>query len=365
MEDKRVRGILYVLGALAFVFIVSQSTLDASPAQILLFVVFIGLPVGFVVLVIRALIRVGDKRPPPVQFVAPHSGLGPGWYPDQQSPGLIRWYDGHAMDVTRAASEHTSPTAELLKDATMNPQPGWYPDPQNNALQRYWNGTMWSDATRRGSGLTSPQPQGMPQKKPMSTGVKLLIVGLLIMGSGIVISAVSGNDNSTSTATRITTTARAPYVAVDKVSPETRAATTTKQAPIATGLGTEIRDGKFAFVVTNVESGLTNIGKKSSWFNETAEGQFVIVSIDVTNTSTKPQFYSSSNQLLIDLQGREFTNDSSAELGLEGDNRGVGDLNPGITRSTRLVFDIPIDAVPAALEAHDSMFSTGARVKFK
>lgn len=251
------------------------------------------------------------------------------------------------------------------KDATMNPQPGWYPDPQNGALQRYWNGTMWSDATRAGRGLTSLQDQTQPQKKPMSVGVKLLIVGLSIMGGGIFISAVSSNDGSTSTTTRIATTNRAPYVAVDKVSPETKSATTTKQAPIATGFGTEIRDGKFAFVVTNVESGLATLGEKSSWFNETAEGQFVVVYVDVTNTSTKPQFYSSTNQRLIDLQGREFTNNSSAEWALEGDDKGAGDLNPGITRSTRLVFDIPVEAVPAALEVHDSMFSSGARVKFK
>ncbi|MFE4501717.1 DUF2510 domain-containing protein [Rhodococcus sp. NPDC056743] len=95
MDGKRVRGGLYLAGVMAFAIIVGGGAMgDTSPAQIMLFLIFIVLPIAFVVLVVRALIRVGDKRPPPVQFVAPQAGLGPGWYPDQQSPGFIRWYDG-------------------------------------------------------------------------------------------------------------------------------------------------------------------------------------------------------------------------------------------------------------------------------
>ncbi|CAG7641894.1 DUF4352 domain-containing protein [Rhodococcus opacus] len=62
--------------------------------------------------------------------------------------------------------------------------------------------------------------------------------------------------------------------------------------------------------------------------------------------------------------GREFTNASGAEFSLDGEDEGDGDINPGITRSTRVVFDIPIGAAPIALEVHDSMFSNGARVSF-
>lgn len=86
--------------------------------------------------------------------------------------------------------------------------------------------------------------------------------------------------------------------------------------------------------------------------------------LDVTNISGRPQYYSSANQVLIDKLGREFTNSSSAEWGLEGEDKGNGDLNPGITRSSRVVFDIPVDAIPVALEGHDSMFSTGVRINF-
>lgn len=242
----------------------------------------------------------------------------------------------------------------------MNSQPGWYPDPQIQGLQRYWNGLQWSDATRPTPGPSSPA--ATPPKKPMGTGARLLIAGLVIVGGGIFISAASGNDSSTSTATKITTTTRPAIAKVGDISTQAKATTTTVPKPATAGIGQEVRDGKFGFVVTNVESGLSTIGKESSWFNQTAEGQFVIVYVDVTNTSNKPQFYSGTNQVLIDEQGREFTNDSSAEWKLEGDDKGSGDLNPGITRSTRVVFDIPVGAVPTAIEVHDSMFSGGARI---
>lgn len=247
----------------------------------------------------------------------------------------------------------------------MNSQPGWYPDPQNPTTVRYWDGQQWTAATQPNALAQHAQFRpGVPPKKPMNFGVKLLIIGVTILGAGIFISALTSNDGARSTAIRVSSTPRAPAAVVDKAESETRTPTPTKQEQVATGFDTEVRDGKFGFVVTKVESGLTTIGTESSWFSETAEGQFVVVYVDVTNTSSKPQYYASSNQVLIDDQGREFTNNFSAEFGLDGDDKGAGDINPGITRSTRVVFDIPVAAVPTAIEVHDSMFSNGARINF-
>lgn len=98
MDDEqgaKMRKILYVLGAIAFIIILASGGADGlSLTSVILLAIFVGVPVAIVVLVIRALIRVGDKPPPPVQFLAPPTGLGAGWYPDQQNPALIRWYDG-------------------------------------------------------------------------------------------------------------------------------------------------------------------------------------------------------------------------------------------------------------------------------
>lgn len=58
-------------------------------------VLIVGIPVLLAFLVIRALVRVGDKRPEPVQVVSPAPQSVPaGWYPDQVDPRYVRWFDG-------------------------------------------------------------------------------------------------------------------------------------------------------------------------------------------------------------------------------------------------------------------------------
>ncbi|MBF6455556.1 DUF4352 domain-containing protein [Nocardia cyriacigeorgica] len=122
--------------------------------------------------------------------------------------------------------------------------------------------------------------------------------------------------------------------------------------------GSEVRDGKFAFVVTQVEPPVKSVG--GNYLSKAAQGEFVLIHIDVTNTSDQPQSYFGSNQKLIDTQGREFTNDTEAEIYVNDDVH--TDINPGNKFSVILAFDVPVGTVPAALEFHDSMFSGGVRV---
>ncbi|MBF6351912.1 DUF4352 domain-containing protein [Nocardia flavorosea] len=122
--------------------------------------------------------------------------------------------------------------------------------------------------------------------------------------------------------------------------------------------GSEVRDGKFAFVVTAVEPPAKSVG--GDYLSKTAQGEFILVHIDVTNTSDRPQSYFGDNQKLIDAQGREFTNDTEAEIYLNDDV--YTDINPGNKFSVTLAFDVPVGTQAAALEFHDSMFSGGVCV---
>ncbi|WP_063814573.1 DUF4352 domain-containing protein [Nocardia fusca] len=122
--------------------------------------------------------------------------------------------------------------------------------------------------------------------------------------------------------------------------------------------GSEVRDGKFAFTVTRIEAPAKSVG--GEFLSKSAQGEFVLVHIDVTNTSDRPQSYCGGNQKLIDTQGREFTNDTEAEIYLNDDV--YTDINPGNKFSVILAFDVPVGTTPAALEFHDSMFSGGVRV---
>lgn len=125
--------------------------------------------------------------------------------------------------------------------------------------------------------------------------------------------------------------------------------------------GSAVRDGKFEFQVTKVEQGQEAVSW-SSLVQKEAQGQFVIVHITVTNIGDTAQFYFGQNQTLIDGQGREFTNDFTAEAYVNEPGEGAGEINPGLEFDRVLVFDVPVDAQPAAIEFHDSAFSGGAKV---
>lgn len=131
----------------------------------------------------------------------------------------------------------------------------------------------------------------------------------------------------------------------------------------AAAAGSAVRDGKFEFVVGSVNKGQTTLGD-NPYFQEKAQGQFVVVSVQVKNISDKPQSFTPSAQKIVDTQGRTFESDSAAQIALGGSDIPVWDnINPGNTAAVKLVYDMPADAVPAALELHDSMFSGGAKVK--
>lgn len=130
----------------------------------------------------------------------------------------------------------------------------------------------------------------------------------------------------------------------------------------AAGLNTPVRDGKFEFVVTGVEKGLSSVGD-NPYLTEQAQGQFVVVTITVMNTSDQPYGFTPSVQKLTDAQGRTFEPNTSAQIALGGSDIAVWDnINPGNTVTAKVVYDMPKDAVPTAIELHDSPFSGGVKV---
>lgn len=125
-------------------------------------------------------------------------------------------------------------------------------------------------------------------------------------------------------------------------------------------IGTEVRDGKFAFTVEKIKCGIAQVG--SSDFGSKAQGQYCAVTMSVSNIGNEPQTFFSSNQKLFDSQGREFSNDSTAEIYAEDVNSWLKDIDPGNALIGAVYFDIPQDAKIDYLELHDSAFSSGVKV---
>ncbi|HXV92856.1 MAG TPA: DUF4352 domain-containing protein, partial [Pseudonocardia sp.] len=128
------------------------------------------------------------------------------------------------------------------------------------------------------------------------------------------------------------------------------------------GIGEEVRDGPLALRVVDVEPGGESLG---DWFTRTeADGSYLLVDITVTNLSDTTQFVDDSSHRLVDTWGRRWigTDVDAAMYGLESDRAAVGFLGPGATMSGTLVFDVPDDFDPAAVELRATVFGPGAMV---
>jgi hypothetical protein len=141
----------------------------------------------------------------------------------------------------------------------------------------------------------------------------------------------------------------------------TRAYTTTSSAPPPmAGMNQEVRDGKFAFTVTGVETANTTGDPSNSFMQATAQGTYVIVSMTVHNIGNESQSFFAANQKLFDSAGREYSPDSQADMWR---NKQIQtDINPGNSVQAKVAFDVPPGTQPTTIQLHDSMFSGGVKV---
>lgn len=112
------------------------------------------------------------------------------------------------------------------------------------------------------------------------------------------------------------------------------------------GIGDYVEVGKLAYTVHSVET--TNILESDNQFIDpaTTDGQFVIVEIEAFNNDSETRMVDSSMFKLIDDQGREFNTSTDTDVMMvldESLNLFLQDINPGISKTGKLVFELPND----------------------
>lgn len=214
-------------------------------------------------------------------------------------------------------------------------------------------------------GWQGPQPpQPPPPKKPFYKKWWFIAVAALVVLFAI-IRPGSGNDaaDTASPGSSASEPAESESAGSEPAAEETTPEVTEDPAPSAPGIGDPVRDGKFEFVVNSVECGLTLIGTAD--FGVTAQGQFCLVNLSVTNIGNEPQAFFGDNQKLFNEAGQEYSASSEAAIYLPEANSLFQEINPGNQLTGIVVFDIPADAVPVRIELHDSVFSGGVAESVK
>jgi len=184
-------------------------------------------------------------------------------------------------------------------------------------------------------------------------GGKVALLFGAVLAFLLLVGSCTGWADETSSSSSSTSSTRSSAAAVRPAAPATATAALA---------GSAVRDGKFEFRVLGM-SRATEAGDLSNpYMIAKAQGEFIILTLSVTNIGNRPQSYFGSNQKLIDTAGREYGADSEAGLWMNESDGVMSEINPGNSVQVRVAFDVPPGTEPAVLEVHDSMFSGGAEV---
>jgi len=208
---------------------------------------------------------------------------------------------------------------------------------------------MHSNPQQPPQGYPPPYPQTVVVQKKGGGCLKALLIGAAVLAGLIVLGTTLKGGGQSDTQASLTDT------------PEHATQTHKAKKPQVPGLGDVVKDGKFAFKVTKVEKGLSQVGE--GFTVSKAQGQYVLIHLTVKNIGDEAQLFSDSAQKLIDAKGRTFDADSgAAALGLKDSNAFLNNINPGNSVNGILLFDVPKDVRLKAVELHDSLFSDGVTV---
>ena len=100
-------------------------------------------------------------------------------------------------------------------------------------------------------------------------------------------------------------------------------------------MNTKIQAGDFAWTITGVTKTKSFGG---SYFISRADGEYLVISVEIENTGKTAQYLSSDYLKLIDDKNREFS--STYVLG-EDSIISFETINPGIVKKGKIIFDVP------------------------
>jgi hypothetical protein len=196
--------------------------------------------------------------------------------------------------------------------------------------------------------------------RPWFKKKRIILPLALLVVMGLTKAMSGGGDTATTPEVKSASqpkAADAPKVAAPKAAAPKAAAP--KAAPT---IGTKVRDGKFEFVVTKVESPVKSF-KTEFGTTEEAQGEFVIIRVNISNIGDEAQTLMSTGQVLFNDKGQKFE-PSSSLLSLKGaDKFFLENINPGNSvKGAPLLFDVASGTKIASIELHDSIFSQGVKV---
>lgn len=202
----------------------------------------------------------------------------------------------------------------------------------------------------------------------------VIAVPLFVVGEAILVAnrhptaTVAISSKSVPTTTRPkhtpTTTRPKPASSTTAISPPTTSPPPTTTPPPVSQIGQTVNDGDFAFVVQSFTCGASVAAAvNSDGYGETipAGAQECLATMSVMDDKATAQTFFASNQYAYDAAGHRYSADSTGSIYLSNSNA-FAQVNPGVTITALVPFQVPASVQLVSLELHDSAFSGGVSV---
>jgi hypothetical protein len=323
-----------------------------------------------------------------------------GWYPDPDGSGGQRYWDGsawteHRSPGTPATPEPTDqPTSHEVAageqptvvvptrpadasggGAHRAPEPAAEPDP-GATTPVIWplsqsestppSAETTAPAFTGATAPAAPEPPGPgfspAAKQTASDGNRQLIIkfgaacaALLVVLVVVLVYAffIHKNDTTQIGASGDTTTSKSASPTESATKTQTQTQTQTESPTAAPGSG-QATDSGITFAVDGVETA-PSVKYQDAPVEKTAQGEFVIVHMTVSNSGGAPATFLGTLQKLK-AGGTTYSIDDEATFYLNG---GLSELNPGDSADVGLAFDVPPGTVPETLEVHGDPMGAG------
>lgn len=173
----------------------------------------------------------------------------------------------------------------------------------------------------------------------MVKGIVSLILGIIIMvGIFNIIGTITGSSKSSTTAT-------------------TNAGSTQNTQVETANIGDTVTDGTLAFTVNSMTTAQT----LGDYDVKTAQGMYYILTVKIQNNGKETQTINASDFSVVDSQGRKYDYSTDGQTAME-ETDGTTDfflqqVQPGLSVTGKIVFDVPASATGLKLMAQGDLFS--------
>jgi Domain of unknown function (DUF4352) len=187
------------------------------------------------------------------------------------------------------------------------------------------------------------------------------VVFVVIM-AGLIGIATYGGSSSNSSNKQPPSAAASSNDSASSSAPASNSVTINPSPP---GLNQPADDGKSEFVVSALKCGQHYLVNDNQFENATAQGQFCVLSVGIKNIGSVAQTFDYSAQFLNDATPSVY---SASSDGTEAANPSgsrcwsYASINPGVSQSCNVAFDVPASFQAVGAVLHDSSVSDGVKV---